>query len=236
MKKLAISLSFLLFSIGAMSNEKHQIWDALLQKYVSESGIVNYKGFIKEQAKFESYLQELAKETPNESWSRNEQMAYWINAYNAFTVKLIIDNYPLKSILDLKGGKPWDDPFFELNGQAFTLNKIEHEILRPTFKDARIHFAVNCASFSCPKLHNRAYTADNLEDLLNSMAKNFINNPAKNNIAEKNAEISKIFEWYADDFKTEGTLVDFLNKYSTRKLTSTANISYKDYNWELNDK
>lgn len=237
MKKLATSLILLLLTSSFLfAQNKHQIWDGLLQKYVSENGLVNYDGFKKETALLSKYLEKLAEEIPNEEWNRNESMAYWINAYNAFTVKLIIDNYPIKSIMDLKDGKPWDSKFFELRGEPYSLNKIEHEILRPTFKEARIHFAVNCASISCPKLHNRAFTAANVDQLLAVLAKNFINNETKNTISNKKVEISKIFDWYKEDFNNGASLIDFLNRYSTVKIQASTPITFKEYNWELNNK
>jgi len=143
---------------------EHTIWDALLKKYVSPDGTVNYKGFIRDKATFEEYLTLLSKNPPNKkTWSKAAQLAYWINAYNAFTVKLIIDHYPVKSIKDIKKGIPflnsvWDMEFFHIGGKEMNLNDIEHDLIRRQFKEPRIHFAVNCASYSCPRLRNEAYT------------------------------------------------------------------------------
>ena len=209
----------------------HSAWNKLLQAHVSSSGKVNYKGFKGQKSELEAYLKDLENFPPQDSWSRAEQMAYWINAYNAFTVKLIVDNYPVASITNLHGGKPWDVKWIKLGGQTYTLNNIENDILRPKYKDARIHFAVNCAAKSCPPIHNRAFTASNLESTLNSQAKKFINNSSFNTISANSIEVSKIFEWYAVDF---GDLPNYLNKYANTKINSGAEIKFKAYDWALN--
>ena len=115
----------------------HKQWDGLLQKYVSKNGKVNYKGFKKDGKALQVYLDNLSKNTPQRSWSKNATLAYWINAYNAFTVKLIIDNYPVKSIKDIKD--PWDKEFFILGSKKYSLGEIEHKILRK-MNEPRIHF------------------------------------------------------------------------------------------------
>ena len=160
-------------------------------------------------------------------------MAYWINAYNAYTIKLMLNNYPLKSIIDINGGTAWDLKFVEIEGEKYSLNNIEHDILRAKYFDSRIHFAVNCASISCPKLSNTAYFAEGLDQKLEKAAKEFINNSAQNTISSNKACVSKLFDWYKDDFTKNGTVKEYINKYSTTKLT-TDKISYKEYNWNIN--
>ena len=162
---------------------------------------------------------------------RKEQLAFWINAYNAFTIKKIIDNYPLQSITDLDGGKPWDAKWIKLDGRTLSLNNIENDIIRPTYNEPRIHFAVNCAAQSCPPLLNKAWTPGNMEKYFDSQAKNFINN-AKYNELGSNPKVSKIFEWYGKDF---GDLKAYLNKYASSKIPADATIGYKDYDWSLNN-
>ena len=210
----------------------HDAWDKLLQQYVSAAGKVNYAGFKKDRSKLEAYLDILQKNAPQSEWSRPEKMAFWINVYNAFTVELIVDNYPVSSIMKLDGGKPWDRKWIDIGGKNYSLNNIENDILRPQFKDARIHFAVNCAAKSCPPLLNRAWTAANLEDNFEKQARAFINNPNFNKISEKEVEASKIFEWYASDF---GNLAEFLNKYSATKINANAKVKYREYDWALNE-
>ncbi len=210
----------------------HDAWDAMLRKNVSSAGKVNYKAFKAQQAALDQYLKTLSDNPVQASWSRNEKMAYWINAYNAYTIKLIVDNYPVASITDLHGGKPWDKKWIKLGSKTYSLNNIENDILRPQFKDARIHFAVNCAAKSCPPILNRAWTAKNLNSNFEKQAKAFINNNSFNTISADKVEVSKIFDWYKEDF---GKLINYLNKYANTKINAGAAVSYKAYNWKLNE-
>lgn len=224
------------FSVNSQVN--HSKWDALLKAHVSKSGIVDYKGFKADQSKLTAYLNELAANAPSSSWSKNETMAYWINAYNAYTVQLMVKNYPLKSIMDLKysGKSAWDYKWIKIGTETLSLNDIEHIKLRKKYNDARIHFAVNCASFSCPVLLNKAYTADNLSTQLDNQARLFINDPKRNQISSSSVKISQIFEWYTDDFTVGGkSVIDYLNKYSKTKIKAGTNIGYMNYNWNLNE-
>lgn len=210
----------------------HKQWNDLLQKHVSSKGNVDYKGFKKDSAPLQSYLNILAKNLPEKSWSKNAILAYWINTYNAYTVKLILDNYPVKSIKKIDN--PWDKEFFTLGNKKYSLGEIEHKILRK-MNEPRIHFAINCASFSCPNLANEAYTETELEKQLETAAKSFVNDKTKNTITPDKIEISSIFDWFSGDFKTKGTLIDFLNKYSSIKINKSAKVKYKEYNWNLNE-
>lgn len=215
----------------------HEIWDTLLRQYVSEQGNVDYKGFLRDSVKFNQYLDLLRQHHPSDkNWSREAQMAYWINAYNAFTVKLIIDHYPTKSIKDIKNGIPfintvWDIKFIKIEDRTYDLNNIEHGILRPKFKDPRIHTVVNCASISCPKLSNHAYIAEKLDEQLDQAARDFINDESKNKISANNPQISSIFKWYSMDFDS---VIDFINKYSNTKIDKKTNLDYLEYDWGLN--
>mgnify|MGYP003624185001 FL=1 len=210
----------------------HQEWNSLLQKHVSSLGKIDYPGFKNDKVAFQSYLDVLANHLPKESWSKNATLAYWINTYNAFTVKLILDNYPVKSIKGIK--KPWDQEFIILENRAYSLGEIEHEILRK-MDEPRIHFAINCASYSCPNLLNEAYTEAKIEKQLEHSAISFINDKTKNSITKDQIEISKIFNWFSGDFKKSGSLIDFLNRYSTVKINANAKIKFKNYNWDLNN-
>lgn len=222
---------------------RHTIWDSLVKAHVKRSGLVDYQGFIADSQKLNAYLSKLKHHHPNDqNWSRNQQLAYWLNAYNAFTIKLVIKHYPVSSIKDIVNGphipfvnSSWDIQFINIEGQTYDLNNIEHDIIRPGFKEPRIHFAVNCASISCPVLRREAYTANKLDQQLNEQARLFIQNPAKNQIQKNQVRISKIFRWYLEDFEKEGrSIIDYLNKYSDEKIAKNASISYMDYNWKLN--
>ena len=182
----------------------HDIFNSLLEKHVNSAGLVDYKSFIKDSIQFNKYLDLLSTHLPNEkNWSRDERLAYWINAYNAFTIKLIMNHYPVKSIKDIKKGIPmvsdtWTIDFIIIEGKKYNLNNIEHGIVRPKFNDPRVHFALNCASMGCPPLLNHAYTAEKLNVQLDSQAKRFINDGVHNKIISPNkANLSKIFSWFA---------------------------------------
>jgi hypothetical protein len=217
----------------ALPTNIHQAFDDLLQRHVGATGQVNYRGLKKDKAALDAYCAALsARPIRLDSSSRAEQMAFWINAYNAFTLQLIVENYPTKSIMNFDGGKTWDVKRIRIGSNKYSLNNIENDILRPQFKDPRIHFAVNCAARSCPPLHNRAYTAENLEETLEARTRAFVNNSAFNQIGGGKAKLSKIFEWYATDF---GDLVTFLNKYSNTPLRRKAALSFDDYDWGLNE-
>jgi len=221
----------------------HQLWNELLKVNVKPNGQVDYKGFIREKPKLESYLKLLSENAPDRSkWSKNEQLAYWINVYNAYTVKLIVDFYPTKSIRDL-GPRikiplikdVWHYKFFKIAGVDMSLDEVEHSILRKEFEEPRIHFAINCASVSCPPLLNEAFVAANLENQLTRVTTTFINDPSRNKISSQSAQLSSIFSWFKGDFTKKGTLIEFLNRYSKVKISPNARISFLDYNWNLNE-
>lgn len=221
----------------------HQLFDELLKKHVDAEGLVDYRGLATERARLKSYLDLLTKSAPNDQWTEDEKLAYWINAYNAFTLELILEYYPVKSIKDI-GAKiqipfvntPWDIKFIEIGGQSLDLNNIEHSIIRKQFDDPRIHFALVCAAVSCPRLRNEAFVPEKLDEQLTAAARDFLSTPSKNDIkSPQEAELSKIFSWYGGDFKKKGTLIEYLNQYAPLKLNPTARITFKDYDWALNE-
>jgi hypothetical protein len=213
-------------------NINHNEWTMLLETHVDSKGNVNYKEFKNSIDKLDVYLTKLSNNSPTNNASKNEKLAYWINVYNAFTVKLIVDNYPVKSIKDIK--QPWDQKFFKIGNVAMSLNHVEHEIIRK-MNEPRIHFAIVCASYSCPKLQKYAFTADNLESQLTSVTKEFLADETRNKISEKTIQISKIFDWFAKDFKQDGSLIEFLNKYTDVTISPKAKKRYLEYNWALNE-
>ncbi len=242
MKKLFLFITCLFAAVCTFAQKapSHQQWDKLLKKHVNASGLVNYKGFQKDKAELDAYLKTLSDNAPQSNWSTSEQKAYWINAYNAFTVSLILQHYPVKSIKDIAGNiykinTPWDIRFINIGGKKYDLNNIEHGILRKKFDDPRIHFALVCASISCPRLRNEAYTAAKLDAQLEDAGKEFLNDKSKNNITAGKAELSKYFSWYKGDFTKNGSLADFINKYSQTKINGDTKIKSLDYNWSLNE-
>lgn len=211
----------------------HQKWDQLLKKHVSATGKVDYKGLVNDKAELNSYLEILKSRIPGSGESSNEKLSYWINAYNAFTVSLIVENYPLKSIRDIKD--PWDKKFIVLAGKQYSLNQIENEIIRKQFNEPRIHFAVNCAAASCPPLLNEAFTADKLSAQLEKQTRKFVTNSQYNQIAKDRVGLSQIFNWYNEDFTKQGTFIQWLNKYASSPVSANADISYLEYDWALNE-
>jgi hypothetical protein len=237
-------LVLLLFPLQLFGNgfPDQDIWNDLLEKYVSPEGKVNYKGFISEKDKFDLYLTKLSNYPPAEDWSRQERLAYWINAYNAFTIKLIIENYPIESITDLHPtlylplvNTVWHKEFFQIGGEDESLNDIEHKILRKDFNEPRIHFAIVCASESCPKLKNEAFIPEKIESQLEGQAREFINDPTKNRISKDQIEISRIFQWFKGDFTKQESLIEYLNRFSDKKISDDAKVRFMDYDWSLNE-
>ena len=241
MKKI-ILVFFLTFSTLFYAQTESSFFsktDAFLNKYVKNNK-VNYEAIKKNSDELTEILK-IAADISIDDESVATQKAFWINAYNAFTIKLICDHYPVQSIKDIKKGvsfvsDTWTIDFIKIEGKMYNLNNIEHGILRPKYNDPRIHAAVNCASRSCPKLLNESFKAEKLDEQLDMMMKSFINDPTRNKItSSKKAELSKIFTWFAGDFKKSNpSVIAFINKYSTVKIDKNADISYLDYNWQLN--
>lgn len=253
--KITSLLSIILFTVSSCfavnaptSNAEpisHEIWNGLLKKYVDAKGFVNYGGFKKDQAELRKYLTLIENNAPGDKWTKDEKLAYWINAYNAFTIQLILDHMDekIKSIKDI-GSKvkipfvntPWDVKFINIGGKKMDLNNIEHGIIRKDFDEPRIHFALVCAAKSCPPLRNEAFVASKLNQQLDDQGTDFLNDSAKNQVSANEAKLSNIFNWYGGDFKDKMPVIDWANKYAKVKANKGAKISYMDYNWELNGK
>ncbi|MDZ4748851.1 MAG: DUF547 domain-containing protein [Saprospiraceae bacterium] len=215
-------------AIGTIS---HKPFNDLLLKYVTPNGRVNYRGLTKDTLALNTYLKALAVKVPDANWSRSASLAYWINAYNAFTLKMITDHYPINSLKDLHGGTPWDVKWIKLGEKLYSLNTIENDMIRIVHHDPRIHFALNCGAISCPPIGNIAFTESNVNELLDKQTTNFINGSA-NEISATKMLLSKIFDWYKADF---GNITTFINKYSRVKVSANATLNFKEYNWALND-
>lgn len=231
-------------TLTAAAAPSHAAFDKLLKEHVNATGMVDYKGFLKDKADLKAYTDVLSKNAPSDSWSKDDQLAYWINAYNAFTIQLILDNYPVKSIKDI-GAKikipfvntPWDVKFIKIGGETYDLNNLEHGIIRKKFSEPRIHFALVCAAKSCPRLRNEAFEGKKLDAQLDDQGSDFLNSPSKNSITAKQASLSKILDWYGSDFKKmKGmSVMEVVNKYSKTKITDDTKISYQTYDWKLNE-
>jgi len=239
----------------------HADWQALLRQHISPinngaSSAVDYAAFKQTQGLLQDYLNQLSAITRAEfdAWPNNQQLAFLINAYNAWTVEFILTKYPdLKSIKDLGSffKSPWDKAFIPLLGKTISLNNIEHDLIRGSdrYNDPRIHFAVNCASIGCPALLEEAYTGDQLEQQLTQQSIRFLADKNRNYIKGDRLYLSSIFKWYGDDFEKgfRGTTTieafillyaDDLMLTNTQKSALKArdlNIKFLDYNWNLNE-
>ncbi|WEM42009.1 DUF547 domain-containing protein [Photobacterium sp. DA100] len=218
----------------------HSRWQRLLDKYlvVQPNQTLFRYNQVTDSDKYEldRYLRDLTRLDPRQL-SRHEQFAYWVNLYNAQTVKLILDSYPVSSITKLGGFfsfGPWDQQVLTINGKTLSLNDIEHRILRPIWRDPRIHYAVNCASLGCPDLQPEVFTASNRERLLDKAATRFINSRKGVNTQGGKTKLSSIYDWYGSDFGSQAQLQKHINQYRQGTPISLGNVSY-DYDWSLNE-
>jgi hypothetical protein len=227
-------LPFLIsFIIIANGQENHSNWNKILSIYVDSEGKVDYEEWNKSQEEINNYINMLSKHDLKFNSEQSEK-AYWINLYNASTIQIVLKNYPINSIREINNGKVWDEKFISVQGVFYSLNQIENEILRKKFNDARIHFGINCAAISCPKLNNKAFTSSNVNVELEKLTSNFINTNSK--ITSNSIVVSKIFDWYKEDFKQNGGLIDYLNNYLIKKVPKNIHVDYSNYNWNLNKK
>jgi hypothetical protein len=254
-------LALLLFSGSLFAqgfDHSHKAWDALLKKHVvvldgGKASQVRYADFARDRAALKAYLDALSgvAEADFRGWGRPLRMAFLINAYNAFTVELILAHYPVKSIKDIGSdlfSNRWKRKFFRLFGQDSYLDRIEHEMLRQpgAYDEPRVHFALNCASVGCPMLREEAFVAERLEAQLEEQARRFLSDRSRNRYAGAGGagrlEVSKIFDWFKEDF---GVREKFFAKYAAqladgaeaqkRVAEGGAPIAFLDYDWSLND-
>ena len=221
-----------------------QIFDSILSRYVSEDGLVDYKGLKKDKV-IMKYIEYLSNTNPDELPSDKHRMAFWINAYNAFVIKGVLDEYPIKSVLDV-GWLPhsfFKRKEFKTKHGEITLQALENEKLREAFREPRIHFAINCASISCPKLLTEAYRAEKLEEQLEAQAVIFNNDKSRNYLDKGNKVLylSHIFKWYEGDFVKKGEgIADYVARYLNPDdaefvRNNEVAIKYLDYDWGLNE-
>ena len=234
-------LLVLLFAVGSVDAQTfdHSSFDQLLRKHVTRDGWVNYKGLQREARQLDAYLNALDKADVS-ALSRDEQLAFWINAYNAATLRLILDHYPLKSIMDIPEAERWKARRWHLGGKVYTLDEIENKQIRPVFNEPRIHFAVNCASIGCPPLRKEAYTGAKLDKQLTEQAKLVHNDKRFVQVSGDRIMLSKLYEWYGKDFEKDGkpavAYAGYYNAAIARRLKGgkSPKIEWLDYDWTLN--
>ena len=228
-------------------DHSHAAWGALLERHVvvlegGHASRVRYAGMAQDRGELKRYLATLSGTPRSEfdGWTRPEQMAFLINAYNAFMVEKILQRYPdIASVWDFGKlfGNPFKDDFFSLLGRKASLDRVEHEMLRKSYRDPRIHFAVNCASIGCPMLRAEPYVAARLEAQLEDQARRFLSDASRNRYREGRLEVSKIFDWYRDDFEPRDA---YFARYAAllgadAAAVRAARITFLDYDWALND-
>ncbi len=259
MKYILLICSLLVFLIGCSQSypkeefdPSYQMYNSVLQNFIHGEK-VDYKLLKEQRAELDHFILQLAG-AKLEKMSEDEQLAFWINAYNAITLRSIIDNYPVKSIQNIDG--VWTKVKWHVADQEVTLDHIEHKIIRPTYKDARIHFAVNCASIGCPPLLNHVFTGQTVDSLLDVVSSNFIMNKNRHHIDfEANTiETSELFSWFWEDFVSnyneqifqnksdvESAMLNFTYTHLSDSLRTKFSkdvfwkITFAPYDWSLND-
>jgi hypothetical protein len=242
----------LISSFGLAFDHSYTDYNTALNELVVDQGsssLVHYKKLQKSNKSMNLFLKRLQKLTPKEfsSFSEKQKLALWINAYNAFTLKIVADHYPIKSIKDIGSvfKNVWKMKFIIMMGKTISLDHIEHEVLRKEFNEPRIHFAINCASIGCPKLRAEAYNETDLETQLNEQTRLFLRDSSRNrlNAETKILSVSKIFSWFKEDFtKDNKTLAQFIAPFITDDVkiqdelrSGKYTIEHLEYDWSLND-
>lgn len=248
----AMLMTSILATPAAARAQDTAIFTEILHGYVKE-GNVDYKSLCADH-RLGQYIQKISEADPDRLSNGQDKLAFWINAYNAYTLKVICDHYPVKSIKDLSSyglaaillkTTVWDRDFVVIHGSRTTLNHIEHEVIRPQFRDPRAHFALVCASRSCPPLRSEAFEGAKLSAQLDDQARIFLSDPSRNrfDLTSKKAHLSKIFDWYGKDFgSNQNEMLTFISKFVKEPVASSLknnserwDVSFLEYDWSLND-
>lgn len=227
----------------------HAAWQSFLKRYVDTNqegvNLVRYAQVSKKDKRMlQNYIEQLSK-INIDRYNRKEQLAYWVNLYNALTLETVLQRYPVKSILKINISPgffsvgPWDAKLIRVKGKELTLNDIEHRIIRPIWNDPRTHYVLNCASYSCPNLRKTAFTGNNIDSTMNTAAHDYLNNPRGVNLSGNDLTLSKIFDWYRSDFgNNDQQVINHIKHYARPALKQKLNHIHKidgyQYNWDLN--
>ena len=226
------------FSNNGTATFDHSSFDELLKAHVDGDGFVDYAAFKNDIAKLDAYIDTI-KTADMDNLGRDDRLAFLINSYNAFTIKLLTENYPLASIKDIPAADRWDGVRWNLAGKTVSLNQIEHEYVRPNFKEPRIHFSLVCGAIGCPPLRNEAFNGETLETQLAGQSTYvhdhgtwFRYDQAKNQVS-----LTKLYDWYGGDFiQASGSILDFIRQHSDKlKDVKDPSIVWLEYDWNLND-
>jgi hypothetical protein len=235
---------------ASMQRIDHSAWEGFLTRYLRIGGDGVHRVAYGEvtpadRAALDGYIEQLAA-LPIDTYNRTEQMAYWINLYNALTVRLVLDHYPIASIRDINesqrplSGGPWDEELIKVNGTPVSLNDIMHRILRPIWQDPRIHYAISCAAIGCPNLQPEPYQGDRLDHQLSKAAMAYVNDPRCINFENDQLGLSSLFRWYRADFGgSDSAVINHLMAYAEPRLAMNLQkydqIAVDDFDWRLND-
>jgi len=265
--RLAALVLLMALSLAALAAPKAELWDRWAESTQGKAGIEHaaWNDFLSrnvkagkdgvnriaygrvsksDRAALDAYVDTLQR-IPIRRFNRAEQRAYWINLYNAATVKVVLDHYPVDSIMKInispglfaKG--PWKKKLLTIEGQGVSLDDIEHRILRPIWKDPRTHYSVNCASIGCPNLPTQAFTSSNMEELLDAGARQYVNHPRGARVDKGRLTVSSIYVWFGSDFGGQAGVIEHLKKYAepalAKKLAEVRRIDGDGYDWALND-
>ena len=219
----------------------HSTYDQLVAAHVDSDGFVDYVGIAGRAAELDAYIDSLAT-ARLDNLGRDERLALLINAYNAFTLQLILDHFPVESIRDIPSKERWDGERWLLAGETYSLNQVEHELIRPNFLEPRIHFALVCAAIGCPPLRSEAYTGERLEHQLEDQTRFTHGNERWLRYERGNAtvELTALYQWYAGDFEqVAGSVLEYVARYDDNLAADLAaghrpTIRHLDYNWSLN--
>jgi hypothetical protein len=231
MKKILFFLFLISFSQKNFAQPDYKLIDPFFKKYIDKNGKVDYKSLKSNKKELDATLAFFTKMPPKNEWHRNEKLAYWLNVYNLQVLKIIVENYPCKNILNIHNGKMWQVKCIEIEKRIYCLDEIEHDIIRKELKEPRIHFAFFSGSMSSPILLNEVFTPANMNPNFDLLAKRYINSSV-NTIAENKIILSPIFKWYEGDFKD---IIAFVNQYSKVKVQEKAEISYANFDWNLKE-
>ena len=246
---LLLVISYLLLATSSAQNATSltETWNDLLSTYVNEAGKVDYQAWLdNDLTSIQAIIDELATTDPSSFESEPHQLAFWINVYNILAVGEVLNRFPIDTVrpefLFIPERSFFTDAKHVVNGESYSLDGIENDIIRPDFEQPLIHFGIVCASTSCPDLRNEAYTGEKVLVQLEEEARAFLSDPTKNILEGNTVQISKIFDWFKGDFEAGfGNVANFLIAYGPQDSIecedmdcSTLNISYQDYDWSLN--
>ena len=229
MKKIYLLLLFTSISFAQKMN--YAAYSDFLSKHVSFTGNVSYDKIKADQAQLTTIIQTFEKTSPEKTWEKNEKLAYWINAYNAYTLQLVSNYYPIKTTNEIKD--IYKINFIEYKGIKISLDYVEHEILK-SLEEPRYHFVINSAAIGSPILNNEAIEPATIDRQMNNAARLFLNDGSKNLITDTTANLSKVFDWYATEFVTVKPFIEFVNQFSVNKISEKTEIKFNEFNWALN--